>query len=199
MKSRSFGLTDSIILVVAAAVGLSVNRMDWPLFLLRWSNPLDAHDSIEHFLRLMMPHAATMTVAMLALRMRSPRPRFRRIARQPGSAACIGALTVLLVVACWIAVTVSTGRVVKFSQHVIPLDSRIHETAEFGYPAYPHGGRVLVVWGDHVGFAVAGAWLAMLLTGRWRSEATWLDRLGRAIGSLWIALAVVLWLRCYSV
>jgi hypothetical protein len=131
--------------------------------------------------------------------MRSPRPRFRRIARQPGSIACMVALAVLLVIASWIGVTIPAGRVVKFSQHAIPFASSIHERVDLGYPAYPFGGRVLVVWGDRVGFAVAGAWLAMIMVGRWQSEPTWIDRLGRAIGCLWIAMAAALWLRCYSV
>ena len=48
---------------------------------------------------------------------------------------------------------------------------------------------------DHIGFAVAGAWFALLLSGRRRPEPTWLDRLGRAIGWLWLGLSVVLWVR----
>jgi hypothetical protein len=56
-----------------------------------------------------------------------------------------------------------------------------------------------VAYGDRIGFAVAGAWLALCLVGRWKSEPTWIDRPGRAIGCLWIALTVVIWLRCYAV
>ena len=188
-----------MILVVVAAACLSVNRRDWPGFLDRWMTPVDAHDSIEHFLDLMMPYLAAMTLATLAMRMRSPRPRFRRIARQPGSVACMVALAVMVVIASWIAITILTGRVVKFTQHLIPLGSSIHERGDVGYPGYPFGGRVLVVWGDRVAFAVAGAWLAMIVVGSWKSEPTWIDRLGRGIGCLWIALFVLLWLRCYTV
>jgi hypothetical protein len=199
MKSRSFGLTDAMILVVAVATGLSVNRMDWPLFLLRWSNPVDAHDSIEHFLGLVMPHAATMTVALLALRMRSPRPQFRRIARQPGSVACMVALAMLLVITSWIAVTWSAGKAVVFSRDIVLRHSNGHTRVDPGFLVFPFSGKVLVVYGDRIGFAVAGAWLALLLVGGWKAEPSWIDRLGRAVGWLWIVLTAVLWLRCYSI
>jgi hypothetical protein len=199
MKPRSFGLTDALILVIAAAVGLSINRLNWAIFLACWSNPLDAHDSIEQFLGLVMPHVAAMTVATLAMRVRRPRPRFRRIARQSGLVACMVALAVLLIIASWVALTTLTGQIVKFSQHVVPMGQYDHRKRLAGYPSYPFSGQLLVACGDRIGFAVARAWLALLLVGRWQSESTWLDRLGRAIGCLWIALAAALWLRCYSV
>jgi hypothetical protein len=104
-----------------------------------------------------------------------------------------------LVIAAWIAVTVPTGRVVRFVQHVIPVGSSVHERAYVGYPGFPFGGRVLTVLGDRIGFAVAGVWLALLLVGRWKAEPSWIDRLGRALGCLWIVLTAVLWLRCYSI
>jgi hypothetical protein len=199
MMRRPFGLTDAMVLVVALAVGLAVNCLNWPGFLARWLTPLDAHDSIEHFLDLVMPNLAAITVATLAMRMRRPRPRFRRIARQPGSVACTVAVAILLVLGLWVAVTTSTGRVMKFTQHVIPAGQNGHVKGDVAYPIYPFSGRLLVTYGDRIGFAVAGAWLALILIGRWQSESSWIDRLGRAIGCLWIALALVFWLRCYSV
>jgi hypothetical protein len=36
------------------------------------------------------------------------------------------------------------------------------------------------------GLAVAAAWMALLLTGRWRAEPSWIDRAGRILGVLWI-------------
>ena len=55
-------------------------------------------------------------------------------------------------------------------------------------------GRLITVYGDYVGFAVGGAWLALVLFGRWRPEKTWLDRLCRAMGWLWLSLPPVIWL-----
>jgi hypothetical protein len=77
--------------------------------------------------------------------------------------------------------------------------SGIHEKGSVSYPIYPFSGRLLVAYGDRIGFAVAGAWLSLLLAGRWQSEPSWVDRLGRAIGWLWLVLALVIWLRCYTV
>ena len=87
----------------------------------------------------------------------------------------------------------------RLTQHVIPASQKAHVKGDFHYPIYPFSGRIFVAYGDRIGFTVAGAWLALILIGRWQSEPTWIDRLGRAIGCLWIVLAVVLWLRCYSV
>ena len=40
-------------------------------------------------------------------------------------------------------------------------------------------------------FVVAGAWLLLALTGRWRAEKTWVDRLGRALGAVWVAWLLI--------
>jgi hypothetical protein len=33
---------------------------------------------------------------------------------------------------------------------------------------------------------VPGAWLFLLLSGRWRAKADWIDRLGQILGAYWI-------------
>ena len=40
----------------------------------------------------------------------------------------------------------------------------------------------------HAGFAVALAWLGLVLGGRWVSDRGWLDRAGRALGWCWIVM-----------
>jgi hypothetical protein len=69
-------------------------------------------------------------------------------------------------------------------------------------PPMPWGGSQLMVaqlsllsYTPEAGFAVAGAWLALALGGRWRPEPSWIDRLGRAVGWLWIAALMVNWFR----
>ena len=195
MKHRPFRLTDAMILVIAAAVGLSVNRLNWPGFLDRWWQPLDAHDSIERVLDLLMPHIAAVTVAALLMRMRYPRPPYSQLSRQPGTVACAVALVVLLVIACWAGITTATGRVFEFSEHVIAPGP--HTSGGF-VPLNPYNARFLVACGDRIGFAVAGAWLSLWLSRRWRPEKTWIDRFGRSLGWLWLIVTSVLWLRCYN-
>jgi hypothetical protein len=159
MKLRPFRLTDAMIIFVAAA-GFSVNRLNWLGFLERWRQPLDPHDSIEHVLDLVTPHLAAATIAVLVMRMWSPRPPFSRFARQPGTVACIVALAVVLVIACWVGITTATGRVLEFSEHVVRLGGHGKE-ASVGYPIYPFSGRFLFAYGDRIGFAVAGAWFSL--------------------------------------
>jgi hypothetical protein len=182
MKPRPFGLTDAMILVVAVAAGLSVNRLNWAGFVDRWRQPIDAHDSIETFLALVAPQLAAGTIATLVLRMRNPRPSFRRIAREPGSAACTVALAAFVVIACWVGLITAMGRSVEFSEHLTKAGVHTYGSAAL----YPLSGRILVAYGDRIAFAIAGAWLAVCLSGRWRPEPTWLDRLGRTMGWLWL-------------
>jgi hypothetical protein len=181
-----------MLLVVAVAAGLWCNRADWRTSF-PWSNVV-SYASIEYILNLVVPHVAAMTVTLLAIQLQKPRAPFRRLARQPGAVACMVASAVLLLIALWAATTKATGRVVEFSQNVSRLPNGGGHSRG-GALIYPDPGRWLTVYGDRVGFAVAGAWLALLLTGCWRSEPTWIDRLGRALGWLWLGLTVALWLR----
>ena len=61
--------------------------------------------------------------------------------------------------------------------------------------SHPLTGRLLTVYGDRVGFAVAGAWLSLLLFGRWRPERTSIAQLCRVMGWIWLSLALMIWLR----
>ncbi len=195
---RRFGVTDALLLIAAAAGALAVNRLNWLGFVARWRHPVDAHDSIEHMLAMLTPHLAAGTVAQLVLRIRRPRPSFRRLGRQPGTVACAVALGALVVIACWVWINTSTGQLLEYKLHLTKADRHGMEGG-VRYPIYPFSGRLLVAFGDRIGFAVAGAWLALWLAGWWRAEPTWIDRMGRALGSLWVILTLVVWLRCYTV
>src|SRR5262245_26512014 len=107
MKSRTFGLADAMLLVVAAATGLWLNRMDWGEMHVFHRN---AYDSVEQILSLILPHVAAGTMALVGMRMRRPRPPLRRLARQPGAVACMAASAIFLVLVGWAATTRATGR-----------------------------------------------------------------------------------------
>ena len=51
--------------------------------------------------------------------------------------------------------------------------------------AYMGDGVAIVSWAAP---AVAGAWLVLVVSGRWRPERGWIDRFGRVLGVLWLAL-----------
>jgi hypothetical protein len=194
---RPFGLADGLILAAAIGAGLAANRADWPRFGLPGRKSLDAHRTIEHVLVLISPYLVTGTLASLAMRLRGPRPRLLRLTRQPGTVACAVAVTILFLLLCWIAGTRTRGRSFQLTEHVVGPPGSL------GHPFHRHPMYLSIAWGivfygDRIGFAVAGAWFALLASGRWKSEASWIDRLGRAMGWAWIALTVVFWLRCYS-
>jgi len=194
MKPRPFGLADAMLLVVAAATGLWLNRVElhWLGVEFFWNT--DPYNKTQLILSLVLPYVAVGTAALLGMRLRQPHPPLRRLARQPGAVACMVASAVLLVTVGWVATTMATGHIVEFSQFITPVPFKGGGHGRGGTFYYP-GGRMLVVYGDRVGFAVAGAWLSLLLSGHWRPERTWIDRLGRAMGWLWLGLTAVLWVR----
>jgi hypothetical protein len=192
MQSRSFDLADAMILVVAAGAALCVNRADWQGVPFGEWRP-DAYDSIKYLVSLFLPHAVAMTAALLAIRMRRPRPALRRLARQPGVVACEVALVVVLVVACWAACAMAAGRVIDFWLFIERPPGSNRTGRGFGVWGV-FTGRLLTGYGDRMGFGVAGAWLSLLLFGRWRPERTWIDRLCRAMGWLWLSVTLMIWL-----
>jgi hypothetical protein len=192
MTSRPFRLTDAMILVAAVAAGLWVNRSDGHMLLgWRWNS----YDETTGDLQRAVPHLVALTIAFVGMRMRRPRPAIRRIAREPGAAACITASAALLVVATWVGMAAAAGRHVQFMQMVTYLANGIGHGMG-GEISHLPDGRLFTIYGDCVGFAVLGAWLFLLFSGCWRPEPTWIDRLGRALGALWIVLTLVLWSRC---
>jgi hypothetical protein len=191
MKPRPFGLVDAMIMVAAVAAGLWVNRINWLDLNSLWYG--GAYHGIQRLLSLVMPHIAAATMALVAIRMRRPRPPLRRLLRAPGAVACTVASAAIVLIVIWAVSATAAGRAIMFSQAVRRLPNNGGRGS--GGTLDPFEGRLFVVYGDQVGFAVAGAWLSLMLAGRWRPERTWLDRLGRAVGWSWLGLAVVLWAR----
>jgi hypothetical protein len=192
MTSRPFRLTDAMILVAAMAGGLWVNRSDGHMGQVwRWNS----YDESTGDLQLAMPHLAALTIALVAMRMRQPRPPIRRIAREPGAVACITASAALLVVGIWVGMAAALGRHVEFMQLVTYLPNGTGRGTGGEIVRLPDG-RLFTIYGDCVGLAVLGSWLCLLFSGCWRPVPTWIDRLGRALGVLWIIMTLVLWFRC---
>jgi hypothetical protein len=114
--------------------------------------------------------AAAFMLALIPIRLLRPRPGLRRLVRQPGFAACCAIAAVLafgfvegLILVFFRDVQKGWGNVWPFQQ----------------------------LWSIGIAFcgifAVAGAWLLLALTGRWRAEKSWVDRLGRVLGTVWVA------------
>jgi hypothetical protein len=178
-----------MILVAALAVGLGGLRVLGPLEYLTdllgamLTKEAWTRDGLEEigseFLLLATPSAVSMTLALLVLRLRRPRPVWRRLARQPGLMACL-------------ALVVAWGCSVVFTVlHLIAVDGFSIEAAGGQFAdtfswleVFSKVGRMLG------GFAVAICWSTLAVGGRWRAEPSWIDRLGRIVGVAWIVMGM---------
>jgi hypothetical protein len=156
-----------MILVAAAAVGLLIYRHSH----VRQGSagtavpfPMSVTVGME-----LVPFVIVWPPALLVARVLRPRPRLRRLVRQPGTVACLAALFVL--------------SMAEFSYHVRNLVSPSQFPVVF---------RLLPA--VYMGESVALAWGVLALVGAWRPEASWVDRAGRVFGwfliILWILMSL---------
>jgi len=168
---RRFGVLDGMILVAALAVAslsirpalgflldLDERRMFPAMGLWYGTVPRTVVLATE-------PLVAALTVAFLLIRLRQPRPRFRRLMRQPGMAAGIASASAMIVGVLMIPAA--------FALVGMPQRENLYR------------GWFLTIF-EPAGAAVAAVWLFMAVARVGRPEAGWIDRLGRALGGYWI-------------
>lgn len=163
---RALQISDLMILVVAFAIAASVMRHLPPYLGHPWRD--DWLSYVAFWVKRWVPPAlAPISVALLLIRIRSPRPHGRRLFRQPGTIALVlnslaylgvGLLFVFRVAVLGSAVFVSSPRL-SFEIDMV-----------FNSGQY---------WG---GFLIAGAWLGLAFGHALRPEAGWIDRSGTFIG-----------------
>jgi hypothetical protein len=118
------------------------------------------------------PLFAAWALALLSIRLISPRPRLRRLASQPGMMAVCSSIMVLAVLGLFfICVILVSGGL-----------SRAEEAVEYTFYSLP----VLF------GLTVAASWMSLLVGRRWRAERSWVDRAGRALGCVWIVAGLLM-------
>ena len=193
---RKFTLVDAITLVAATAAGLAGTRHGWKYWGYAWFWNLDRGWTASAVLRrlptllaLGLPALVVFTAAILALRLRRPRPTLRRALLQPGASACVAALSVVAVeVASYVASTChdrnSHGKLGQYLAYVWNNTGVVVEITT----------QVLVRMSTPVGLAVMATWLVLALGGRWRREPSWVDRAGRLLGFCWLAAALFVWI-----
>jgi hypothetical protein len=124
------------------------------------------------------PFALTLSLAVGLLRMRKPRPRVRRIFRQPGMAAFV-------VTVGYLVITLLTLLIVFVADDLLILRS----------PVLADVSKllrwVLVLPALVFGFAVLAIWTVLGLSVTWRAERSWVDRSGRALGAYWMISSVI--------
>jgi hypothetical protein len=180
---RRFHLGDSLILIAALALTLSVllstnwfaripGRVSFwwdarprvvggfPRFL-TWgpSARMAVYQIVDEFVQLLTSVLLGLTLVQPFLRLRRPRPPLRDVVRQSGFVVCLAVIVGTLIV------------------------------VDLGWVA-----RIDVAWVAILASALLLFWPVLGLP-PWRSEASWIDRLGRAVGWGWIvaiASAIVL-------
>jgi len=164
-RSRKFGILDAMILVAATAAGCALLRA---MSLPRLDGLPRTAFIAQAGVQAAVPFLVTLTPALFILRLRRPRPRWRRLARQPGMVACCVATLILIF-----------GIL-----HIIPINPSLLRSL----PVSPRGS---IFFRGDAGFGVAGAWLILALGGCWRPEPRWIDRFGRALGLAWIIVNLI--------
>jgi hypothetical protein len=157
---RTLTIFDAMTLVAVTAVEFAIARLCL-LQIMPRSSPAFA-------VRLTAVYVALgLTITLVRLR----RPRPRRPGRLPGTLAC-----------CAVALALVFILAEQASAWFEPIPG----PARFE----PHYRAINLVFNllrlDLYSPAVAGAWLALALSGRWRPERDWLDQAGRALGVCWI-------------
>ncbi len=187
---RRMTLLDASLLVGTAAIGLGLYELvhralfqGWiwitdlglPDFR-KWST-LEAIVLLSDVTVFLLPVVFPWTFLLLVLRMRAPRPSWRRIWRQPGMAACLAALFGCAWSGVVLSAAMNLDRVAN-ARKAITADVWAQKFLSEEVFMY-------------AGLAVAAVWVVQYLSGRWRKSVDWIDWLGRVVGGCWIWIGLV--------
>jgi hypothetical protein len=179
---RRFTIADGLILIAGLATGLGLIKRVAPSITPGeiwdalvgpregWSLWYAVMLAVELGVLLLVPVLAIWTPSCLLLELRQPRPRWRRLRRQPGFVANLIAT----------AVVVLTLAVVSVFGGFWFLGS---EVTELDFPYL----QAQLLGGLLAGSGVFWGWVTMWLCGVCRPSLTWTDRLGRFTGAVWVA------------
>jgi hypothetical protein len=187
-RPRRLNLVDVIVLVLATAVGLWAIRPYLP-GLLAMPEVFENGKSVPGLWEpvvwlnsavVVEPVLMAWSVAWLVLQLRQPRPRLRRLIRQPGFVATFASAVVLLVSGPIAGVVLtSEWRSANISTQPIigpPRPDWIAYELWSAMVSLQIGASVLAVWG-------------LLAVGRQcRMKSGWLDRVGQGFGIVWAAM-----------
>ena len=207
---RRFTVTDAMILVAATA--------GWLMFFKEFVGETSEQFSSDGpITRLTLSGCAMLaaisaapivsvgSVTLLALKLRKPRPRLRRLVRQPGVVACGAVTMVLLFRAAGLALDLAVFEPsdvligISFGASRSIDHTPVYATTASSFIYLGSPGLQTFGWNVELGTAVASAWLLLAVSGRWRAEPGWLDRLGRILGAYWVGMLALEWLSLYLV
>jgi hypothetical protein len=189
-------LLDGIFLVGSAAIGMGAFQIarrslfeGWIWIMVQGLPDFQTWDAMNVIVQcsdltvFLIPLAGPWTLLLLVLRMRPPRPSWRRIWRQPGMAACLAALFGW----CWSGLAL----LLAMDAGLVARSNRFHPPEAWAQKCLAD--EVFM----YVGLAVAAVWIVQFLSGRWRRSADWIDLMGRLVGILWIVIGLVWTVREY--
>jgi hypothetical protein len=198
--TRSLYLSDLIVLLGATAVGLAALRFfagdleelrrelseSWNTLDLSADSKRSLGRGVATCFALVMtvlvPICWAWTLAMVPLFLRPPRAPLCRLACLPGAIACFSASCALVLPLFGLLYLAIAG--------AGALPTTNYESVEFRRVI----ALVFLAVPALAGFAVAGAWLAIVLGRRYEPEPSWLDRVGRVLGAYWIgSIFLVFW------
>jgi hypothetical protein len=174
---RNFTLFDLVVLGVATAAGFQLFRyLDIDLAMsTRPLGEMPLRRNLDQAVVSIIPFLIAWTFAFSFIRVRSPRPRWRRIARQPGMAGCIAVSVGIVYELSWFGLTA--------------IGQGVQSALLWGF--LPSASASLRLFGDVACLWVAAAWMVLALGGWWRAGAGWIDRLGRFLCFAWIAIRLL--------
>lgn len=172
IPARPFRIADALILIAALAVGAAMARPPFvSLFVWKARGDIPPPASLlpsflAYLSAVIYPVVAAVTIALIAIQLMPPRSSCRRLAREPGMAACLAAAIVL---------TLALFQSIPVTRLYPDEWSRTNWLPE-----------VWIMASRQCGFAVMGAWSTLGFSGSWRPTRDWLDRMGRILGIAWI-------------
>lgn len=176
--SGRFRASDGLILIGATVLIVSLLRLAEGAGLFRRRTDL-AVMAGDGFVQPLYPTGGVilgvLSLAVLVLSMRKPRPPIRELLRGPGVLACalvaIGAVPTLLdFLVNWRVTT--QGRKPSVEWWLFQ--------------------RPMMGWLNWNATMILGAWLALWLAGEGRSGSGWVDRLGFLVGLCWVIIYLIL-------
>lgn len=189
--ARRFTMADLMILVAGCAAGIAWTQTYWADITrqMRSLGTSTLRESLQHLSEVSRPCLAMLGVALLICRIRRPRPALRRLARQPGSVA----------LACASLSLAAEGAMLLVGWAATPGFNRLLAAPPTpGYTrVFPPREALLTYRIGYIGMTIAASWLVLVVSGRWRAEATWIDRAGLGLGACWIAEFVASGLKLY--
>ncbi len=192
---RRFTLLDAMIGVSAVALAMAATRWKYVGYAWFWNLDREGWTPGATARRLVtaaafaLPTLFAATLALGLARLTPPRPPLRRIALQPGAAAC-GMVSLAVAIE-------GVDYFVRQAAHSLRMG---HTRANFGRSVASQGfldlltTHVLIRSAYAASYAILTTWFVLALSRRGRPDPGWIDRTGRALGVAWIATAFLFWL-----